>query len=328
MSRRTRSHQPGSTFHLTTRLHRSEALFLPELRTALVGIIRDQLNFSDMDLLAYAIMPNHIHLVVRQGQTPIHRFMQPIVRRAALLVQRSHGRQGHVFERRYRDHPCADPGHLRNAIVYTHLNPVRAGLCAQPGDYSWTSHAAWLGDVGACDGRKDPAAVQIGLQLFATGSERTRAELISDYRAYLAWRLDSDRYNANVENGTASSLPPQPNYLGHGDTHWMLHMTPRPSVARIPCLGPALPPSGVGGRADLSEIMRATLVDVEPGLDPGLVRSRWGGPAYVRARHALIRRASAAGYSGVQIAAYLRVSPRTVSAILASDRKRLLKRSA
>jgi hypothetical protein len=75
-------------------------------------------------------------------------------------------------------------------------------------------------------------------------------------------------------------------------------------------------------------MLRATLVDGEPGLDPGLVRSRWGGPAYVRARHAVIRRASTAGYSGVQIAAYLRVSPRTVSAILASDRKRLLKRSA
>src|SRR5690606_28499612 len=97
------------------------------------------------ELFAYVIMPNHLHLVLRQGEEPLWRFMQPYLRRIAIQVQRTHEREGRVFERRYRDRYCADADHLRTAILYTHLNPIRAGLCSDPREYPWSSHLAWVG---------------------------------------------------------------------------------------------------------------------------------------------------------------------------------------
>jgi REP element-mobilizing transposase RayT len=302
-------------------------LFAPELRTALVGIIRDQLAVTDTQLLAYAIMPNHLHLVVRQGHTTLPRFMQPIVRRAALLVQRFHGRVGRVFERRYRDRPCADPEHLRNAIVYTHLNPVRARLCAQPEEYAWTSHRAWMGERNACDGLPDPAAVLEGLMLFATGGGGTRSDLTADYVAYLGWRVELDRFRASTGAGTSACVPASPP-MNYGDTNWLLHLTPRSPHADAASDGLKLPSNGASGRVDLADIMRLVMADADPRIDPDLVRSRCGNRAFVDARHAIIRRATRAGYTGVQIAAFLRISSTSVSAVLAADRKRLLKHTA
>jgi len=321
--RRPRPYQPASAFHLTTRLHRREALFTPELRTALVGIIREQVFFSDVELLAYAIMPNHFHLVIRQGRAPLHAFMQPIVRRAALLIQRVYKREGYVFERRYRDRPCADPHHLRNAIVYTHLNPVRAGLCTDPAEYAWTSHAAWLGNESACDGRRDPAAVECGLPLFAVSARHSRSELVNDYLAFVKWRIDVDAQGAAGESAALLDAPTP--VMAEGDTNWLYTMTPRPREAE-PKRALALPGPEASARPDLSELAGLTMFEAKTQLDPAVFRSRWGGPAYRRARHAFIRRAVAAGYKGVQIAAYLHITTQAVSKVLAADRKRLLAR--
>ena len=323
MSRRPRPHLPGSTFHLTTRLHRREELFTPALRTQIVGIIRDELSVTDADLLAYAIMPNHFHLVIRQGRAPLPSFMQPIVRRAALLVQREHGREGYVFERRYRDRACADPDHLRNAIVYTHLNPVRAGLCRSPNEYAWTSHGAWTGNPVASDGRADPAVVDLGLPLYASDARRGRADLVADYVSFLDWRAEIDQRNGDVgiDGRTAAACRRQPNLL-HGDATWMQTMTPRSPWASAERPGPELPPNGASTRADLSEIAALALSETGSGLDPAVLRSRWGGPTYVRARHNFIRKAASVGYRGVQIASYLHVTTQAVSRVLAADRKR------
>jgi REP element-mobilizing transposase RayT len=325
MSRRKRPHLPESAFHLTTRLHRSEALFEPALRNAVVGFVREQLVFTDLELLAYAIMPNHLHFVVRQGRQPLAAFMQPVLRRIALLVQRSFERKGHVFERRYRHTACADPEHLRNAIVYTHMNPVRAGLCATVDDYAWTSHAAWCGNGRACDGARDPAAPDLVLPLFAAGAGQCAADLMSDYRSFLEWRIRLDTFlkEAATTGSTTNPRPERP-AIDAGDLNWVHAMTPRPRRHTTPSddIAPRL--DGTTGRAELADIVREVIAESGGGLDLAVVRSRWGGPPYWRARDAAILRAAALGYAGVQIAAYLRISPSAVSRALSRNRRRLL----
>lgn len=324
MSRRERPNLPGCAFHLTARIHQREELLTPELRTHVVGIIRDQVRCSDVDLLAYAIMPNHFHLVIRQGVEPLDRTMQPIMRRTALLVHRAHDREGHVFERRYRDHACSDPLYLRNAIVYTHLNPVRAGLTRRADEYGWTSHNAWGHDGPAADGRADPVTLARGLPLFATAAPRSSAELRQDYMAFIAWReaLDRERAADGAAGDGAVRCGAAPD-VDHGDANWVHHF----SIARAwpdePADGPKLH-EGTLKPPDLADIARLVVADCALTLDPALVRSRWGGPAYVEARHSIIRRAAAAGFKGVQIAAYLKVSARAVSAVLSADRRRRL----
>lgn len=325
MSRRKRPYLPGAVFHLTARLQGRESLFTPELRTALLRILRHQVAFSDLQLFAYAIMPNHLHLVVRQGGAPLYRFMQPFLCRAALLIQRSYGREGHVFERRYRGHPCGDPEYIRNAIIYTHLNPVRAELCTEPEEYGWSSHGAWLGNSLAADGRPHPVTLELAAQLFATAPERDAERLVGDYQVFLHWRRERDLALAALVAGQVPSPTlPRPN-AGYGDEDWVVHFPPGGENYREPYA--TADPEDLGGRAsrpDLETIARALITKREGRLDLDLIRSRWGGTPFVRARQQIIRRAAAAGYRGVEIAAYLRISPKTVSAILMAERRKLL----
>src|SRR5512145_1122737 len=109
-------------FHITTRTVCHRKWFTPRNRSRIEGIIAAALVRSDASLLAHTIMPNHLHLLVQQGNAPLARLMQPLLRRVALLIQHTHGIEGHVFERRFRDKPCPDADYARNAIAYIHRN--------------------------------------------------------------------------------------------------------------------------------------------------------------------------------------------------------------
>lgn len=323
MGRKRRPHLPGGTFHVVTRCQGREAMFTPELRTRFVALLREEIAFRDAKLFAYVVMPNHVHLIVQQGREPLWRLMQALLRRAALAVLRAHRREGHVFERRYRAHICGTPDHFRNAIVYTHLNPVRAGLCAAPSEYAWSSHGAWLQRDVAADGGPHPISLTHAAQAFATAPNRTPQELASDYLAYLDWRNHCDSLRADDESAECPSMPQPP--IASGDAYWAQCLASPYVTSSTRFLDPGTSdPIARPVRPDLAAIASVVLRASEPTLLPDLVRSRWGGPAYVRARRAIIEKAAAAGYRGTEIAAYLRISPPAVSAVLTAQRKRFL----
>ena len=141
---------PGGAFHITSRLQGHVPLFVP-ICDRIVELIDYCFARSDATLVARAIMPNHLHLVMRQGSDPLHATMQPLLRRIAYLVQRTHGVKGHVFERAFAHRTCGNAAYLRNCIVYAHLNPVRAKLADRPEDYHWTSHLNYVADDPAIE---------------------------------------------------------------------------------------------------------------------------------------------------------------------------------
>lgn len=120
MGRQLRPQLPGVPFHVTARVQ-GRAAWFTGVERPLENRILAAPRRSDATLLAYAVMPNHLHLVVVQGSQPLSQLMQPLLTRIALLVQRRTGREGHIFERRFRASPCLDPDYLRNAIAYVHL---------------------------------------------------------------------------------------------------------------------------------------------------------------------------------------------------------------
>lgn len=319
MSRQLRPSLPGAVFHLTARLQNREQLFTDRVRTGLVGILRDTVAIRDVSLFAYVLMPSHLHLVVRQGDAPLWEFMQPLLRRVALLVHRAHGREGHAFERRYRAHQCMDPEYLRNAIVYTHLNPCRAGLCHDPGDWPWSSRAAWVidaADTPAADGRPHPTSLVGALPVFASDGQRTRSELCADYQRFESWRMDRDRRGDPDRSPPTAPMSPRP-AVGAGNRNWvhLLARRGRPSAPADP---------GIRKRPELKDIARLVIRESDGRLMELQVRSRWGGRDYVSARRAIILRATAFGYTGAEIANYLRISTSAVSSTLTRARKRHL----
>lgn len=321
MGRDVRSHLPGAVFHLTARTQGREPWFTGPVRSTIIGYLARVFGVGDSTLLAYAIMPNHLHLVVQQGREPLGRVMQPLLRRTALLVQRFHRVEGHVFERRFSDRPCLDPEYLRNAIVYVHLNPVRAGLAAQPGSYRWTSHDAYARVNGGALALRGVLAPEDGLRLFACVSEASDGQLRSAYRDFLGWRMERDRESAErpkkgdpgspAATGSATARLRIP--LSQSPGCWSASLSPL--FAAPPSRGGAAPP------LDLQEIARQTIAAHAPGLSLELVRSAYKGREAVRVRRLVIQRMARSGHRGKAIARYLRVSPQCVSNVVVAARQ-------
>ncbi len=95
-------------------------------------------------LFAFVLMDNHFHLVVRRHQRPLGLLMQRLLTGYSGRFNRRHRRAGHLFQNRYKSILCDQNAYLLELVRYVHLNPVRAGMVAEPTSYSWSSHAMYL----------------------------------------------------------------------------------------------------------------------------------------------------------------------------------------
>ena len=127
-------------------------------------------------------MNNHFHLLVRQRDAPLASFMQPVMRRTALLLKAGLQLEDHVFGRRYWNRQCRDVNDLRACIRYIHCNPVRAGCCSDPGDYPWSSHVAYARVLEA-DRWKPRLEVLRGI--FAKRVCQSETELCAEYLQFV-----------------------------------------------------------------------------------------------------------------------------------------------
>lgn len=95
-----------------------------------------------LDLFAYVVMSNHVHLIVRAPNGGLPEAMQLFFSQVARRVNALRNRTGPVFSDRYHHQTICDAGALRNAIRYVLLNPQRAGLCAKAEEWPGLSSFA------------------------------------------------------------------------------------------------------------------------------------------------------------------------------------------
>ena len=77
---------------------------------------------------AWALLPNHAHLLVRTGVRPLARTMGVLLGGYAGAFNRRHRRQGHLFQNRYKSIVVEEEPYRLELTRYIHLNPLRAGL--------------------------------------------------------------------------------------------------------------------------------------------------------------------------------------------------------
>jgi REP element-mobilizing transposase RayT len=105
-----------------------------------------------VEVHAYALMSNHIHLFVRTRQANLGRFMQRLLTGYSVWYNRRRERTGHVFQGRYKAIVVDRNGYGAEVSRYIHLNPARAGNAPDIAEqrrvartYAWSSYAAYLG---------------------------------------------------------------------------------------------------------------------------------------------------------------------------------------
>jgi len=108
----------------------------------------DNLIRSGCRCFAWALMPNHLHLLLLSGIRGIASLMHPLLTGYAVRFNLKYHRVGHLFQNRYKSIICQENPYFLELIRYLALNPVRAGIVRTPEDltnYPWTSHSAILG---------------------------------------------------------------------------------------------------------------------------------------------------------------------------------------
>lgn len=100
------------------------------------------------ECLAWSLMSNHYHLLIRVGTVPLSQLMLKLLSGYASSYNRRHHRVGYVFQNRYKSILCDEESYFLELVRYIHLNPIRAKLITTlPAldRYRWTGHAGLLG---------------------------------------------------------------------------------------------------------------------------------------------------------------------------------------
>jgi putative transposase len=99
---------------------------------------------------AWALIPNHFHLLLRSGPVPISTAMRRLLTGYAVWYNRRHRRQGHLFQNRFKSILCQEDVYLMELVRYIHLNPIRAGIVRDMGElgrYPYGGHSVLMGKV-------------------------------------------------------------------------------------------------------------------------------------------------------------------------------------
>jgi len=193
MPRQARLDAPGVLHHVIARGIEQTTIFRNEadrrdflVRVAALSEVGAWLVY------AWALMPNHFHLLVRTAEDSLSASMRKLLTGYVVNFNHRHKRFGHLFQNRYRSILCEDEPYLLELTRYIHLNPLRAGILPNLQElerYPWTGHSALSGAVSrpwqaidavlAYFGRRRRHAIASYLEFVAAGvSLGRRPELV------------------------------------------------------------------------------------------------------------------------------------------------------
>jgi len=165
MPRKSRIDAPGALHHITVRGIERRKIFADDVdRNNFLDRISGILTETNTRCFAWALIPNHFHLLLRTGKDPIATVMRRLLTGHASYFNRRHRRNGHLFQNRYKSILCREEAYLLELVRYIHLNPLRAKLIenyAQLSRYPYSGHSAIMGNI-----TNDRQTIQRVLRLF------------------------------------------------------------------------------------------------------------------------------------------------------------------
>lgn len=147
MARLPRLTVPGYAHHIIQRGNNRQPIF--EGRAdydLLLDLLDENARKYQVAVHAYVLMSNHFHLLATpETAEGIPQMMQAVGRRYVRNYNMRHARTGTLWEGRYKSTLIQAERYLLACMVYLDLNPVRAGMVADPADYAWSSHQHYIG---------------------------------------------------------------------------------------------------------------------------------------------------------------------------------------
>jgi putative transposase len=129
MPRKSRIDAAGAVHHIMVRGIERRAVFRGDSdRDHFLDRLGEILQDTQTPCYAWALMPNHVHLLLKTGTVPISTVMRRLLTSYALWFNRKHNRSGHLFQNRFKSVLCQEDAYLLELVRYIHLNPVRSRM--------------------------------------------------------------------------------------------------------------------------------------------------------------------------------------------------------
>ena len=174
MSRALRVEFPGACYHVMARGVARQDVFRDDAdRQRFLAGVGEAVAGGGLEVLAFCLMANHIHLLVRTPRGGLARVMRHVNGDYATAFNRRHRRVGHLWQGRYKALLVGDAEYLAECSRYIHLNPDRAKLTRPAERWRWSSYRNYVGGPTVADW------VETAPVLEAYGGSRAR------YRAYV-----------------------------------------------------------------------------------------------------------------------------------------------
>jgi REP-associated tyrosine transposase len=147
MARRPRVFAAGLLYHVIVRGNQRRKTFQhDDDYRAYLDRLEKYRSQCQVRIYAYCLMPNHVHLLVETGSTPLAKFMQGLQQSYTQYFNRRYRKVGHLFQGRYKAIICDRDKYLLALVRYIHLNAVRAKLATRPERYRYSGHNSYLTD--------------------------------------------------------------------------------------------------------------------------------------------------------------------------------------
>ena len=149
MPRAGRLHICGGLYHVIGRgLERRKVFNQGVDKLDFLDRLGSNLSRYHCQCIAWALMSNHYHLLIRTGADPLSRMMQALLGGYATSYNKRYGRSGYLFQNRFKSILCDEENYFLELVRYIHLNPLKADMVKDFNSlsyYPWTGHAGILG---------------------------------------------------------------------------------------------------------------------------------------------------------------------------------------
>jgi putative transposase len=168
------SDNPHAEYFLTLVTNRRRPFFdSPVIRSVVVDMLQRSADDAKGDLIAWVVLPDHIHILIRQGNHSFSRWIQTAKRRITFLLRENKagfgepglqkrisagdgksgirnrisagfGEPGLLWQPRFWEHKIRDEADRIAAVEYIHFNPVRHGYVSNPVEWASSSFGRYI----------------------------------------------------------------------------------------------------------------------------------------------------------------------------------------
>ncbi|MCR4628169.1 MAG: transposase [Clostridium sp.] len=146
MPRKPRILSPTGIYHVVLRSVNQHIIFEEDFDyLKFLYILSDCKMSYEIAIYAYCLMDNHIHILLNAPSDKLSSFFQSLGTKFVRWYNNKYSRSGHLFQDRFYSTVIDSDRAFLAALIYIHNNPVKAGMCRYPSEYSWSSCRAYYG---------------------------------------------------------------------------------------------------------------------------------------------------------------------------------------